>query len=177
MRRSPPFSQKIFSENLKISKKNNNNVPRQISRLKSDFSNLVKSRIPDLRGGPSINPVHYTIYCLQRLLHVMHKVQLANGASMNTGLPTHPSRRPLLHSFPIIGFQSCRKAEFRDFDVPWVKNTMRGSLSRGITTCGANASWLTGTCMHQAGRSSITLALQPFCSRYLSFRHARRQNR
>ena len=85
------------------------------SRVKSDFSNLVKSRFPDFRGGPSINPVHYSIYCLQRLLHVMHKVQLANGASHGpNSLPKHPSQRPLLHNYPIIDFQSRRKAEFQD---------------------------------------------------------------
>ena len=41
---------------------------------------------------------------LQRTLHVMHKVQLANGASHgHNSFPTHPSRRPLLHNFPIMG--------------------------------------------------------------------------
>ena len=34
----------------------------------------------------------------------MHKVQLANGASHgHNSFPTHPSRRPLLHNFPIMG--------------------------------------------------------------------------
>ena len=99
-----PFPQKIFSENRKKSKKSFRSLSKskqeKNSRLKSDFSNLVKSRIPD----PSINLVRYTIYCLQRTLHVMHKVQLANGASHgHNSFPTHPSRRPLLHNFPIMG--------------------------------------------------------------------------
>ena len=109
----PPFSLKIFTENRKKIQKifsvASLSKQEKKSRPKSDYSNLVKSRIPDLRGVPSINLVRCTIYCLQRLLHVMHKAQLAEGTSHgHDSLPTHPSRRPLLHRFPIMGFQSCR---------------------------------------------------------------------
>ena len=62
----PTFSLKIVSENRKNSKKSlrslSESKQEKKSRLKSDFSNLVKSRIPD----PSINLVRYIIYCLQR---------------------------------------------------------------------------------------------------------------
>ena len=68
---------------------------------------------------PIINPVSHTIYCFQRILHVIYKVHFADAASPgHTSFPTRPSLHPLLHNFPIMGFQSSRKTEFRGFWLP-----------------------------------------------------------
>jgi len=55
---APPFSQKVFSENQKKSKKSFRSLSEftqeKKSRLKSDFSNLVKKSFPDLSLLPDI---------------------------------------------------------------------------------------------------------------------------
>jgi hypothetical protein len=71
-------------------------------------------------------------------------VQLANGASHGpNSLTKHPSQRLLLHNYPIVDFQSRRRAEFRDSGLSASRNCHVWCLEELAITVQLQACWRT----------------------------------
>ena len=99
-----PFSQKIFSENRKKRKIFSGRL-RNPSRKKNRDLNRISLTLSNRASlTPALISFATPFIVSSEHCTFMHKVQLANGASHgHNSFPTHPSRRPLLHNFPIMG--------------------------------------------------------------------------
>ena len=90
-----PFSQKIFSENPKNSKKSfrslSESKQEKKSRLKSDFSNLVKSALPGFRLFPDLILMD-TIVCPPPSPVPCPPQQLTRGLRVIRNIPRHIPR-------------------------------------------------------------------------------------